>query len=60
MPSGSPTAIRDAAHGRVPAEVLLPDGETFVIADPFDEEDGETELEAQPQRAEAELAPPGT
>jgi len=60
MPSGSPTAIRDAAHGRVPAEVLLPDGETFVIADPFDEEDGETELEAQPQRAEAELAGPGT
>ena len=58
MPSGSPTAIRDAAHGRVPAEVLLPDGETFVIADPFDEEDGETELEAQPQRAEAEMAPP--
>jgi EmrB/QacA subfamily drug resistance transporter len=59
MPSGSPTAIRDAAHGRVPAEVLLPDGETFVIADPFDEEDAETELEAQPQRAEAEMAGPG-
>ena len=45
MPSGSPTAIRDAAHGRVPAEVLLPDGETFVIVDPFDEEGGATELE---------------
>ena len=30
-----------------------------IIGDSFDEEGGETELEAQPQRAEAEMAPPG-
>ena len=56
MPGGSPLAIRDAARGRVPAEVLLPDGETFVIADPVDEPTPNTPTPAPTPNAPGERA----
>ena len=37
MPRGSATAMRDEAHDRVVEEPLLPDGETILIASPFEE-----------------------
>ena len=37
MPRGKPTAYGMQGPGRTTEEAILPDGETFVIADPFDE-----------------------
>ena len=37
MPRGKPTAYGMEGPGRTTEEAILPDGETFVIADPYEE-----------------------